>query len=201
MEDADDRENIMSNSHARLDWIAETLWNRSMLGLAFVGKNGEWLKVNSTLCDIVEYNETELLERTFQDITHPDDVDSDVDMVEKMKRGEIDHYVMSKRYLTKTGRVVWIKLRVDAVIDPDTGEFMHFLSQISPPLEVEPGKVAVRFTPKHHPLKSFIRENWKWLIAAVIAAGSFLLNEHYEYRSMQDRIDSLERIIVESQED
>src|SRR6202044_1081078 len=44
------------------------------IGLALTSPDGRWLKVNRALCDLVGYSESELLARTFRDITHPDDI-------------------------------------------------------------------------------------------------------------------------------
>ena len=89
-------------------------FEQAAVGIAHVGFGGEWLRVNRTLCDIVGYTREELLGRTFQDITHPDDLQHDLDQFVPLMAGEIPTYSMEKRYLHKEGSVVWANLTVSA---------------------------------------------------------------------------------------
>ena len=98
-------------------------------GMALVATNGRWLQVNRALCRIVGYSEEELLEKTFQDITHPDDLEADLGHVRRMLAGEIETYQLEKRYLHKEGSVVWGLLSVSLVRD-EGGEPLYFVAQI-----------------------------------------------------------------------
>jgi two-component system, sensor histidine kinase and response regulator len=99
------------------------------IGIALVGQDGRFLQVNRSLCRIVGYSEEELLEKTFQEITHPDDLQADVEQVRRMLAGEIKTYHIEKRYFHKNGHVVWILLSVSLVHDQE-GEPLYFISQI-----------------------------------------------------------------------
>jgi PAS domain S-box-containing protein len=99
------------------------------IGMALVGTDGRWLQVNRSLCQMLGYSEEELLGKTFQGITHPDDLDADLDHVRRMLTGEIETYQMQKRYLHADGRVVWSLLSVSMVHDEE-GEPLYFVSQI-----------------------------------------------------------------------
>jgi PAS domain S-box-containing protein len=94
-----------------------------------VAPDGRWLRVNRSICEIVGYSEEELLELTFQDITHPDDLDADLEYVRQMLAGEIRTYRMEKRYFHRDGHIVWINLSVSLVRD-SAGEPLHFVGQI-----------------------------------------------------------------------
>ena len=85
-------------------------FDNAPIGMALVSPEGHWLQVNHALCEITGYSERELLEITFQDITHPDDLDADLDYVRLMLAGDLATYCMEKRYLRKDGQVVWILL-------------------------------------------------------------------------------------------
>src|SRR5215204_2146498 len=98
-------------------------------GMALVGTDGRFLRVNRSLCEILGYPERELLGKTFQDITHPEDLDADLDQVRRMLDGEIRTYQMEKRYFHKEGQVVWALLSVSMVHDEE-GEPLYFVSQI-----------------------------------------------------------------------
>jgi PAS domain S-box-containing protein/diguanylate cyclase (GGDEF)-like protein len=99
------------------------------IGMALVEPGGRFLRVNRTLSEITGYDEPDLLERTFQDITHPDDLAADVDQMESVLRGEIRGYRMEKRYLRSDGSPVWVMLSVSLIRGPD-GAPLHFVSQV-----------------------------------------------------------------------
>ena len=97
--------------------------------MALVGTNGEWLDVNQSLCEIIGYSKDELLQMTFQDITHPDDLQADLALVGQVLASEIKTYEMEKRYFHKDGHIVWILLTVSLVRNPDQSP-RFFISQI-----------------------------------------------------------------------
>ena len=104
-------------------------FTNASIGMALVALDGRWLQVNRSLCDIVGYSEPELLASDFQSITHPDDLDTDLDHVRKLVAGETRSYQMVKRYFHKQGHVVWILLSVSLVRN-DAGKPIYFISQI-----------------------------------------------------------------------
>ncbi|WP_207906558.1 PAS domain S-box protein [Methylomonas methanica] len=99
------------------------------VGIAQVSLEGRWMRVNQKLCDIVGYSYEELVTKTFQDITHPDDLDTDLGYMQKMLSGEINTYSLEKRYLRKDGPLVWINLTV-ALVRGDTGQPRYFISVV-----------------------------------------------------------------------
>ncbi|EMR12804.1 hypothetical protein MPL1_08417 [Methylophaga lonarensis MPL] len=99
------------------------------IGMALVGLHGEWIDVNHALCQILGYSESELLQRTFMELTHPDDLGLDLEQVRRLISGEIRHYQMEKRYLTKSGDVIYALLSVSLVRNSE-GQPVHFVSQI-----------------------------------------------------------------------
>lgn len=99
------------------------------IGMALVGLDGRWLKVNAALCDIVGYPEAELLRLSFQDITYCDDLATDLGHVQRLLQGEIDSYQMEKRYIRKDGRYIWILLTA-ALVRSATGQPLHFIAQV-----------------------------------------------------------------------
>ncbi len=87
------------------------------IGMALVGPDGHWLKVNRALCEILGYGESELLQKTFNDVTHPEDQHTDHHSLQNLLTGEIPSYQTEKRYLHKQGQVVWIQLSASLVRD------------------------------------------------------------------------------------
>lgn len=97
--------------------------------MALVAPDGAWLRVNRSVCEMTGYTEAELLKMRFQDITHPEDLNLDLENVEKLLCGEVATYQMEKRYLHKNGSIVWGLLSVSLVCDP-AGKPLFFISQI-----------------------------------------------------------------------
>jgi len=99
------------------------------IGMALVSPDGRWLKVNQALCEIVGYSEQELVTKNFQDITHPDDLEIDLNYMHQMLADEIRHYQRETRYFHKQGHVVWVLLSASLVRSPDN-QPLYFISQI-----------------------------------------------------------------------
>lgn len=104
-------------------------FEQAAVGIAHVGLDGRWLRVNQKLCDIVGYTREELLERTFQAITHPDDLDADLAILRRMPAGEMATFSTEKRYFRKNGAIVWVNLTVSLANGP-AGEPKYFISVI-----------------------------------------------------------------------
>jgi len=107
----------------------ESAFTHAAIGMALLAPDGRWLRVNRSLCQLVGYSEQELLTRTFQDITHPDDLDADLKFVAQMLQGEIESYQMEKRYFRKDGSIVWVLLSVSLAREDD-GTPRCFISQV-----------------------------------------------------------------------
>ncbi|MDF9799269.1 PAS domain S-box-containing protein [Catalinimonas alkaloidigena] len=105
-------------------------FNNSANGMALVGLEGKWLKVNSSLCEMIGYSNEELLKKTFQEITHPEDLKKDISHVKDLLAGKSSSYQMEKRYIRKDGNVIWGLLSV-SLVKNDLGEPLHFVSQIN----------------------------------------------------------------------
>jgi PAS domain S-box-containing protein len=85
-------------------------FDNAAVGVAHVGIDGRWIRVNDRLCDIVGYGRKELLGLIFQEITHPDDLTPDLAQFASLLRGEIATYRMRKRYYRKDGELIWVLL-------------------------------------------------------------------------------------------
>ena len=118
-------------------------FEQAPIGVALVSPDGRWLKVNRALCDLVGYSEAELLARTFQDITHPEDLESDLENVRRIIAGETRSYQMEKRYVHAGGHLVTVLLNVSLVRDRQ-GQPRYFISQIQDITERKLAEQALR---------------------------------------------------------
>jgi len=97
------------------------------VGVALVGIDRRYLRVNAALCDMLGYAEEELLARTSIEITHPDDLEKSRMRTERLLAGEPDSGALEKRYFRSDGRVVWVLSSVSLVRDSG-GNPSHFVS-------------------------------------------------------------------------
>ncbi|WP_324719607.1 PAS domain S-box protein [Salinimicrobium sp. HB62] len=110
--------------------IFEGSFKNAAIGMALLDPTGRWLEVNTRLCEIVGYQPEELRELTFQDITHPDDLEADLSLLKELVEGKRGHYQMEKRYFHKNGSIIHIILSVSLVRN-SVGEPLYFISQIT----------------------------------------------------------------------
>ncbi|MCT7980582.1 PAS domain S-box protein [Laspinema olomoucense] len=114
--DVSDRTEALSALHSS-EARFRNAFDYATIGMALVAPDGHWLKVNRALCEILGYDEGELLEKTFHDVTHPDDRDMDWQPLQDLLAGEIPSYQTEKRYCHKQGQVVWVQLSASLVRD------------------------------------------------------------------------------------
>jgi PAS domain S-box-containing protein len=99
------------------------------IGIAHVGLDGRWLRFNDAVCAITGYSREELQQKTFADITHPDDVEADWRQARQVLASEISTYSTEKRYIRKDGSLVWVCLTV-TLMRESSGAPSNFISLI-----------------------------------------------------------------------
>jgi len=86
------------------------LFEHSHIGMAMVGRDHRFVKVNRAYCRMTGYSENELTSMTFSDITHPDDRAADLEPARQLYAGEVPYYRTEKRYVRKDQEVIWVRL-------------------------------------------------------------------------------------------
>ena len=124
-------------------------FEQAAVGMAHVGADGRWLRVNNKLCEITGYPREELLGRTFQDITHPDDLQKDLDHLHRLLAGEISTYSTEKRYFRKDRSVVWINLTVSTIGDA-SGHLKYFITIVEDITERKKAEEALSHSEKRY---------------------------------------------------
>jgi diguanylate cyclase (GGDEF)-like protein/PAS domain S-box-containing protein len=113
------------------------------IGMALVSPEGNWLRVNRSLCEIVGYSEAELLVSDFQAITHRDDLGSDLAEIYRMLAGEILTCQLEKRFIHHLGHDVWVSSSASLVRDAQ-GQPLHFIFQIQDVTERKRAEAAIQ---------------------------------------------------------
>ena len=101
----------------RLEQELNTTFEYAAVGIANVSSEGKYLKVNRCMCEITGYSKEELVGKNYREITHPDDLAVDEDIMQKLISGEINTCIMEKRYICKDDSIVWAKLSISGARD------------------------------------------------------------------------------------
>jgi PAS domain S-box-containing protein len=104
-------------------------FENAAVGVVLVDPNGSLLGVNDTFARMLGYSTKELETKTFQDVTHPDDLAANLSLLKKTLTGEANSYCIEKRYVRKDGRFMWASLTVGCVRKLD-GAVDYFLSVV-----------------------------------------------------------------------
>jgi diguanylate cyclase (GGDEF)-like protein/PAS domain S-box-containing protein len=107
----------------------ELVFEQAPIGMALLTPEGRWVRVNQALLAITGYTSEELLEKTLEEVTHPDDLSSDIQHLRQLLAGEIGDYQVEKRYFHARGHVISATLSVSLVRDRQ-GRPLHFIAQI-----------------------------------------------------------------------
>ncbi len=112
---------------------SEQLWQLTLqspsVGMSLVAPDGQLLVVNQALCDMLGYDADTLVSLAFYEITHPDDLDDDLQQFEETLSGQRSSYRLLKRFLHADGHVVWGDVSV-ALQRDDDGVPLHLVSQV-----------------------------------------------------------------------
>ena len=141
------------------------------LGIALAARDHRFLIVNSAFCQMLGYPEEEVIQKTFADITHPDDVRADMELAEQLFKREIPFYRMQKRYVKKSGEIIWVNLTASVISGPD-GEPLHRLTMIEDITEIKRTQEEARVRQKLQSvgtLASGIAHDFNNLLGAVLA--------------------------------
>jgi two-component system, sporulation sensor kinase A len=111
------------------DELFYSAFHYSAMGMALVALDGRSIAVNDALCSVLGYTRQELTRVTFQQITYSQDIDQETELFERLVAGQLPSYQMEKRYLHKSGQLVWVLLSASIVRSKD-GEPLYVVSQI-----------------------------------------------------------------------
>ncbi|HEA23555.1 MAG TPA: PAS domain S-box protein [Pricia antarctica] len=113
-------------------------FENSNTGMALVGLDDDWIKVNQSLCNSLGYTEDELMQTSFKDISHPDDYKASSELLQELKNNERQSFQIEKRYYHKKGHLIYAILMVTAVRNIE-GELSHFVKQV---MDISHRKIA-----------------------------------------------------------
>ena len=104
-------------------------FEQGLIGMTVTSLDKRWLEVNDRLCEILGYSREELLQTTWTALTHPDDLEPNLRLFNPLLAGEIDHFILNKRYLKKDGSIVYTTIYTRA-FRKDDGTIDHIVTLI-----------------------------------------------------------------------
>ncbi len=104
-------------------------FEQAAVGMAHVAPDGTWLRTNQKLADILGYSREELLQLSYQHLTHPDDLTDSRHVVQRLLQGSVQTASFEKRYLRKDGSVIWANVTTTLNRDP-AGDPEYLISVI-----------------------------------------------------------------------
>lgn len=108
-------EELLKQSEERF----RSYFNLPLVGIAITSPEKGWLDVNAKACEMLGYTREELVQLTWSELTHPEDLVLDIDLFNQILDGEIEQYAMDKRYLCKDGTILYTNIGVGCVRKPD----------------------------------------------------------------------------------
>jgi PAS domain S-box-containing protein len=106
------------------------VFENASLGMAMVLMNGNYLKVNRAFANMLGYQEEELNQKNYADVTHPDDIGITHDAISQFGKSPVGSTInFEKKYLKKTGEIVWVQISASMMPTlPDSDAY--FITQI-----------------------------------------------------------------------
>src|SRR5256714_7092613 len=158
------------------DAIFRELFEGAPIGMALLALDERFLRVNASFCKMVGYSNEELRERTAEDITFADDIETGRQLAQDLLDGTA-RFTGDKRYIHKNGDVLWVS-RTASVIRDDQGQPQHFLLMVEDISERKASEAALsknrRALEAAHHENQLIMDNSQDVICTVSEDGRFL---------------------------
>lgn len=98
---------------ARSESLFKSIFEHAGLGITHNNSNdGSYIDANDKFCELIGYSKDEIKSMDFMTITHPEDLQADLDYMQRLKNGEINQFSMEKRYFDKNGKIIWVNITV-----------------------------------------------------------------------------------------
>jgi PAS domain S-box-containing protein len=147
---------------AKDDALFGSLFGQGAVGIAVGSIEGRFLRANGALCRMLDYSEDELLQRTVRDITHADDLESNLEFREQLLSGQAQSEVYEKRYLRKDGSPIWVQI-VGNVVRDGSGAPQCFVALVYDITELKFAQDALRMSERRFRRMVELSSDWYWV--------------------------------------
>jgi len=140
----------------------DALFGQAAVGVAVGSIEGRFLRANDALCRMLGYSEQELLQRTVRDITHADDLESNLEFREQILSGQAQSRVYDKRYLRRDGSPIWVQI-VGTVVRDGAGAPQCFVALVYDITELKSAQDALRGSERRFRRMVELSSDWYWI--------------------------------------
>ena len=134
---------LLTESSER-DRLLKRFYDMPFIGMAVIDiESKRWTQVNERLCEMLGYEAHELLRMTWIDITHPEDLERDLELNQAFIDGKLDHILIEKRLLHRSGKSLIVRIEANAIRDLQ-GKIEHYLVAVEDITERRTAENALR---------------------------------------------------------
>ncbi len=159
-------------------------FEQAAVGIAHVATNGRWMWVNKKLCQILNYSKQELLQKTFFDITYPEDLPQDLKYMRRIVAGKIERCSLEKRYVRSDGSIVWVNMTA-FIVQQESGEVDYCIAIIEDISDRKREELA-------------LQESKQKLERANSAKDTFIAQMSHEFRTPLNSIIGFSEILLQA---
>jgi len=106
------------------------IFDHAANGIGVLDNNNHYLQVNRKLCEILGHSESELIGKSINEITYPDDPEENLNHEDQLLSGLVDTFPLEKRYIRKNGSIIWVHVNT-AVVHGPSGNPIYSISSIT----------------------------------------------------------------------
>lgn len=168
-------------------------------GMALVSPAGNWLTANAALCDIFGYAKEDFHTLGLKNLTHPDDLGSEFEDIQKLLSGEGQSIQLEKRYRRKDGETIWAQVSISLIRDEknDPFQFVFQLMDLTKRKETEEQLVQAQKLEAVGQLTGGLAHDFNNLLAVILISLQLLEREHGDeprsLKRIQAALDATER--------
>lgn len=171
-------------------------FEQAAVGIAHVGLDGRWLRVNQKLCHMLGYTRDELLAKTFIEISYPDSIELNLEYIRQITAGEIQTYSLEKRYTHKNGSTVWCHVTVSLVRN-SSGEPKYLISVIEDITRRKNLEAQLRHSQKLEAigrLAGGIAHDFNNILTVIIGNSELLLYNFEENNPLRKDVEQIKKV-------
>ncbi|MCL9805432.1 PAS domain S-box protein [Flavobacterium amniphilum] len=118
--------NIQTEKLTQSEFLFKSIFEHAGLGIIHTNSaTGDFIDMNDKFCELIGYSHEELKKMNFMMITHPDDLEGDLENMNKLRNGEIDQFSMEKRYFHKSGKIIWARITISPLWEQNKNSNSH----------------------------------------------------------------------------